>query len=95
MLVELITTCERATASSMPVSPNSMRCATCCSTPPPDSTPSPRAVVALTVRIPEAEATLAALGGQFPASVLATVHDNPAMARERITFAEQNIEAGT
>ncbi|QBJ94992.1 TPM domain-containing protein [Rhodococcus sp. ABRD24] len=53
-----------------------------------------RDVVALTVRIPAADATLTALRGEFPASVLATVEHNPAMARERITFAEQNIAAG-
>ncbi|MGF7124395.1 TPM domain-containing protein [Rhodococcus sp. BE178] len=51
-------------------------------------------VVSLTVRVPSAEATLASLRGEFPASVLATVEKNPEMARERITFAEQNIAAG-
>ncbi|WP_305091826.1 YgcG family protein [Prescottella sp. R16] len=53
-----------------------------------------QAVVALTVRAPQSDATLAALRAEFPASVLATVEHNPAMARERIVFAEQNIAAG-
>ncbi|WP_137723705.1 TPM domain-containing protein [Prescottella subtropica] len=52
-----------------------------------------QAVVALTVRAPQSDATLAALRTEFPAPVLATVEHNPAMARDRIVFAEQNIEA--
>ncbi|BDE59910.1 TPM domain-containing protein [Rhodococcus hoagii] len=94
MLVELITTCERADRelNARVTEFDAMRDLLLDAPARLDALT--QAVVALTVRIPEAEATLAALGGQFPASVLATVHDNPAMARERITFAEQNIEAG-
>lgn len=53
-----------------------------------------QSVVALTVRLPRSEATLATLRTEFPSSVLATIEQNPAMARERITLAEQNIESG-
>lgn len=94
MLVELITTCERADRelNARVAEFDSMRDLLLDAPARLDALT--QAVVALTVRIPAAESTLAALGGQFPASVLATVHENPAMARERITFAEQNIEAG-
>ncbi|MEV6274862.1 TPM domain-containing protein [Nocardia sp. NPDC051832] len=51
-------------------------------------------VVDLTGRIPAAEAELARLTAAQPASVLAPIRDNVGMARERITFAEQNIDIG-
>lgn len=94
MLIELITTCERADRelNARVTEFDSMRDLLLDAPARLDALT--QAVVALTVRVPAAEATLAALGGDFPASVLATVQENPAMARERIAFAEQNIEAG-
>ncbi|MET8873239.1 TPM domain-containing protein [Nocardia sp. NPDC004604] len=51
-------------------------------------------LVELTGRVPNSETELARLTTAYPASVLAPVRDNVTMARERITFAEQNIDAG-
>ncbi|MET7767430.1 TPM domain-containing protein [Nocardia sp. NPDC005366] len=53
-----------------------------------------RDLVELTGRIPGSEAEATRLTAAHPATVLAPIHDNVAMARERITFAEQNIDAG-
>ncbi|WP_378738880.1 TPM domain-containing protein [Nocardia brasiliensis] len=53
-----------------------------------------RDLVELTGRIPASEAELSRLTAAHPASVLAPIRDNVTMARERITFAEQNIDAG-
>ncbi|WP_194837408.1 TPM domain-containing protein [Nocardia sp. XZ_19_369] len=53
-----------------------------------------RDLVELKSRVPAAEAELSRLTAAHPASVLAPIHDNVAMAGERITFAEQNIDAG-
>ncbi|TSE00076.1 TPM domain-containing protein [Skermania sp. ID1734] len=46
-------------------------------------------VVEITTRIPESEATLMRLSGEFPAPALAPVHDNVRIARERLALAEQ------
>ncbi|MEU5405448.1 TPM domain-containing protein [Nocardia asteroides] len=51
-----------------------------------------RDVVDLTARTPASETELARLDTAYPASVLAPIHDNVRMARERIAFAEQNID---
>ncbi|RVW05552.1 TPM domain-containing protein [Rhodococcus xishaensis] len=53
-----------------------------------------QSVVAQTVRVPQAETKLTTLRTEFPASVLATIEHNPAMARERIELAEQSIASG-
>ncbi|MET8653020.1 TPM domain-containing protein [Nocardia aurea] len=53
-----------------------------------------RDLVELTGRIPGSEAEAARLTAAHPASVLAPIRDNVTMARERITFAEQSIDAG-
>lgn len=53
-----------------------------------------RDLVELKSRLPASEAELSRLTAAHPASVLAPIHDNASMARERITFAEQNIDAG-
>ena len=53
-----------------------------------------RDIVDLTGRVPAAEAELARLTAAHPPSVLAAVRDNIGMAREDITFAEQNIDNG-
>ncbi|PXX60332.1 TLP18.3/Psb32/MOLO-1 phosphatase superfamily protein [Nocardia tenerifensis] len=53
-----------------------------------------RDLVELKSRLPDAEAELARLTAAHPPSVLAPIHDNVTMARERIAFAEQNIDAG-
>ncbi|MGX1805261.1 TPM domain-containing protein [Nocardia sp. NPDC055321] len=53
-----------------------------------------RAVVDLTTRTPNSEATLRELTAAHPASVLAPIHDNVTMARERIAFAERGIADG-
>ncbi|MFQ6396671.1 TPM domain-containing protein [Nocardia sp. KC 131] len=53
-----------------------------------------RDMVELTGRAPVSETELARLTTTYPASVLAPIHDNVRMARERITFAEQNIDNG-
>ncbi|MFG1792247.1 TPM domain-containing protein [Nocardia sp. NPDC049149] len=53
-----------------------------------------RDLVELTGRVPTSDAELSRLTAAQPASVLAPIHDNVTMARERITFAEQNIDAG-
>lgn len=53
-----------------------------------------RDLVELTGRVPTAEAELTRLTAAYPASVLAPISENVRMARERITFAEQNVDAG-
>ncbi|MFR9751505.1 TPM domain-containing protein [Nocardia sp. 004] len=53
-----------------------------------------RAVVDATARFPGSEAELARLTAAHPPGVLTPIRDNVRMARERITFAEQNIDAG-
>ncbi|NMM88205.1 hypothetical protein B2J88_28275 [Rhodococcus sp. SRB_17] len=53
-----------------------------------------QSVVALSVRLPESEAVLTTLKSQFPAPTLAPVVGNVTMAAERLTLAEQSIEAG-
>lgn len=53
-----------------------------------------RDLVDVTGRIPDAEAELGRLTDTYPAEALAPVRDNIAMARERITFAENNIDSG-
>ncbi|WP_330253387.1 TPM domain-containing protein [Nocardia sp. NBC_00565] len=53
-----------------------------------------RDLVELTGRVPDSEAELTRLTDASPGSVLAPVRDNVTMARERIAFAEQNIDAG-
>lgn len=53
-----------------------------------------QAVVELTTRAPNSEATLAGLVAAQPASVLAPIRDNVSMARERIAFAERGIAEG-
>ncbi|MEU2254274.1 TPM domain-containing protein [Nocardia xishanensis] len=53
-----------------------------------------RDLVDLTGRVPASEAELTELTATHPASALAPIRDNTAMARERIAFAEQNIDAG-
>ncbi|MFB8277210.1 TPM domain-containing protein [Nocardia colli] len=53
-----------------------------------------RDLVELKSRLPASEAELSRLTAAHPASVLAPIHDNVTMAGERITFAEQNIDAG-
>ncbi|WP_433194020.1 TPM domain-containing protein [Nocardia sp. CA-107356] len=53
-----------------------------------------RDLVELTGRVPNSETELTRLTTSYPASVLAPVHNNVTMARERITFAEHNIDAG-
>lgn len=51
-----------------------------------------QAVVELTARMPASEAELARLNSTYPTSVIAPVRDNVQMARERIGFAESNID---
>ncbi|WP_084759469.1 TPM domain-containing protein [Nocardia mangyaensis] len=51
-----------------------------------------QAVVELTARTPASEAELARLSSAYPTSVIAPVRDNVQMARERISFAESNID---
>ncbi|MDH6678276.1 hypothetical protein M2284_002479 [Rhodococcus sp. LBL1] len=94
MLVELVTTCARADKelNARVAEFDSMRDLLLDAPARLDALT--QSVVALTVRVPQADATLATLRTEFPASVLATIEHNPAMARERITFAEQNIAAG-
>ncbi|WP_067697122.1 TPM domain-containing protein [Nocardia jejuensis] len=53
-----------------------------------------RDVVDLTTRVPRSETTLAELVSAQPASVLAPIHDNVGMAKERIAFAEKSIQDG-
>ncbi|MGQ4619911.1 TPM domain-containing protein [Nocardia sp. R7R-8] len=53
-----------------------------------------RDVVDVTARIPDSEAQLGRLAATHPASVLAPIADNVRMARERLAFAEQNVDAG-
>ncbi|MEU2176813.1 TPM domain-containing protein [Nocardia sp. NPDC019219] len=53
-----------------------------------------RDVIDVTARIPDSEAELSRLTATHPASVLAPIQDNVRMARERIAFAEQSIDAG-
>ncbi|WP_067471721.1 TPM domain-containing protein [Nocardia amamiensis] len=53
-----------------------------------------RGMVDVTARFPGSEAELHRLAAAHPASVLAPIHDNVRMARERIAFTEQNIDAG-
>ncbi|MGV9719658.1 TPM domain-containing protein [Nocardia beijingensis] len=53
-----------------------------------------RDVVEVTARIPASEAELGRLAAAHPASVLAPIEDNVRMARERLGFAEQNVDAG-
>ncbi len=51
-----------------------------------------RDIVELTARMPGSEAELARLDSTYPPSVIAPIHDNVRMAKERITFAENNID---
>lgn len=51
-------------------------------------------VVDLTARIAPAEQTLTRLKSQFAETALASVADNIAEVRQRLTFAEQNIDTG-
>lgn len=51
-------------------------------------------MVDLTARLAPAEQTLAGLRSQFSESALASVSDNIDEARERLAFAERNIDAG-
>ncbi|MGK8525217.1 TPM domain-containing protein [Nocardia asteroides] len=53
-----------------------------------------RDVVEVTARTPDSEAELSRLAAIHPAGVLAPIRDNVRMARERVAFAEQNIDAG-
>ncbi|MEV6322398.1 TPM domain-containing protein [Nocardia sp. NPDC051787] len=53
-----------------------------------------RDIVDVTARFPGSEAELHRLAAAHPAGALAPIHDNVRMARERIAFAEQNIDAG-
>ncbi|MGW4716800.1 TPM domain-containing protein [Nocardia sp. NPDC004260] len=53
-----------------------------------------RDVVDVTARIPGSETELSRLAATHPASVLAPIEDNVRMARERLAFAEQNVDAG-
>ncbi|MFC9436723.1 TPM domain-containing protein [Nocardia sp. NPDC057030] len=53
-----------------------------------------RDLVELKGRLPASQAELSRLTAAHPASVLAPIQDNATMAGERITFAEQNIDAG-
>ncbi|MGW0638814.1 TPM domain-containing protein [Nocardia salmonicida] len=51
-----------------------------------------RDIVELTAHMPGSEAELARLLSTYPPSVIAPIHDNVRMAKERITFAETNID---
>ncbi|TQF73484.1 TPM domain-containing protein [Rhodococcus spelaei] len=51
-------------------------------------------IVELTVRIPESEATLTALHGEFPGPALASVANNVTLAGRQLAFADQNVTAG-
>ncbi|NKY27019.1 TPM domain-containing protein [Nocardia gamkensis] len=53
-----------------------------------------RDIVDVTARTPGSEAELNRLAATHPAGVLAPIADNVRMARERIAFAERNIDAG-
>ncbi|WP_159845015.1 TPM domain-containing protein [Nocardia sp. CY41] len=53
-----------------------------------------RDVVDATARIPDSDAELSRLTATHPASVLAPIQGNVRMARERVAFAEQSIDAG-
>jgi hypothetical protein len=53
-----------------------------------------RDIVDVTARTPGSEAELNRLAATHPAGVLAPIADNVRMARERIEFAERNIDAG-
>ena len=94
MLVELVTTCARADRelNTRVTEFDSMRDLLLDAPARLDTLT--QSVVALSVRVPQADATLATLRSEFPESVLATIEHNPDMARERIAFAEQNIAAG-
>ncbi|MEU4811781.1 TPM domain-containing protein [Nocardia fluminea] len=52
-----------------------------------------RDTIELTAHMPSSEAELARLGSAYPPSVIAPIHDNVRMARERITFAESNVDS--
>ncbi|MFC6013312.1 TPM domain-containing protein [Nocardia lasii] len=51
-----------------------------------------RDIIDLTARMPRSEAELGRLTSNYPASVIAPIRDNVRMARERVSFAENNIE---
>ncbi|MGH3859401.1 TPM domain-containing protein, partial [Actinokineospora sp.] len=51
-------------------------------------------MVTLSSRLPESEATLARLVGEFPAPTLAPVRDNVNHAKERLDYADRNITEG-
>ncbi len=53
-----------------------------------------RDMVDLTARVPNSEATLTKLTGEFPAPALAPVKDNATMAKDQLSFADNNISAG-
>ncbi|MFE7741483.1 TPM domain-containing protein [Nocardia sp. NPDC057455] len=53
-----------------------------------------RDIVDVTARTPGSEAEFDRLAATHPAGVLAPIADNVRMARERIAFAERNIDAG-
>ncbi len=53
-----------------------------------------RDIVDVTARVPASEGELNRLAATHPASVLAPIEDNVRMARERIAFAEQSVDAG-
>ncbi|WP_280236463.1 TPM domain-containing protein [Nocardia cyriacigeorgica] len=53
-----------------------------------------RDLVELTGRVPAADAELDRLVAAHPPQVLTSIRDNTAMARERIAFAEHNIDTG-
>ncbi|MFD4368215.1 TPM domain-containing protein [Rhodococcus sp. NPDC058521] len=53
-----------------------------------------RKVVAVSVRVPESEKTLARLREEFPAESIASITDNVTMAGERLKFAEESIDRG-
>lgn len=53
-----------------------------------------RGLVEVTGRVPAAEAELARLNATHTAHTLASISDNITMARERVAFAEQNIDTG-
>ncbi|WP_280492875.1 TPM domain-containing protein [Nocardia asiatica] len=53
-----------------------------------------RDIIDVTARIPASEAEQDRLAAAHPPSVLAPIEDNVRMARERIAFAEQSIDAG-
>ncbi len=51
-------------------------------------------VIEMTVRVPTSDSVLTQLKSEFPASALASIDGNIALAREQLAFADENVAAG-